>query len=675
MTSRGASHADAGAPSPEPPELRPGDPIATGDRLRKGGEIQAALDCYLEAARAVEVPPASLCVRLARSWADLGDPQQALRWAAAVVDAGDDLPAWHAAAALVRRYLPSESGARRTARVAVVGSYTLSQYAALLHLPARRAGLALDVYEGAFGQYRQELLDPTSALWAFDPNFIILAVHERDLALPDDSHTPLEDVEAELHRWTSLWRHVTSRSRARVVQHTFVVPADPPLGHLAARRRGSRHAMIQALNLRLGEAAGDDVLLVDCERVAGQYGKRRWADPRYWHHAKQAVALGAVPLLARHTAAVLAGDVGLARKCLVLDLDNTLWGGVIGEDGLAGIRLGGTAEGEAYVAFQESLLALARKGVLLAVCSKNNPADAREPFERHPEMRLRLDDLAAFVAGWETKVEGIRTVAKELDLGVDALVFVDDNPAERQIVRQLLPEVDVLPLPPDPAEYSRALSEYLLFETSAFTADDRRRVEQYRARAAARALATEATSLEEFYRSLGMRAEFTPFDEVGGPRIAQLVAKTNQFNLTTRRHSAAQLAAFARDPHCLCCAVRLRDRFTDHGLVAVLIGRVRGATMGIDTWLMSCRVIGRTLEVEMLEWLRGSARARGVTTIEGEYIPTARNGLVADLYERLGFDRIDETADGATRWRLDVRTEGARREAFIELVEPGEQRT
>lgn len=642
--------------------------VAEADRLRKAGDVAAATAIYLEAAQGVEIPSASLCVKLARCYNDLGNPQDALRWAAAVVDAGDDLPAWHAAAAIVERCGSAGPFTQRRARVAIIGSYTLTQYASLLRLPALRAGVALDVFEGGFGQYRQELLDPGSALWAFDPDFVLIAVHEPDLAFPDDSETPHEEVETELQRWTALWTHVASSSRARVVQHNFAVSPFPALGHLAARRTGSRYAMTQALNLRLGEAAGDRVLLVDCDRLASLYGKDRWFDARYWHHAKQAVALGALPLLARHTAAVLAGDLGLARKCLVLDLDGTLWGGVIGEDGLGGIRLGGSAEGEAYVAFQQQILALKAKGVVLAVCSKNNAAEAREPFERHPDMRIRLDDISAFVAGWHSKADGLRTVADTLNLGMEALVFVDDNPAERQLVRQLLPSVDVVPLPADPAEYSRALSEYLLFETSAVTAEDRQRPQQYRARAEASALASAAPSLEEFYRSLRMQAEMTPFRDVDGPRIAQLVAKTNQFNVTTRRHPAAQLAAFARDPNCLHLAVRLRDRFADHGLVGVLIAFVDGTSADIDTWLMSCRVIGRTVEAEMLEWLRNAAVARGVRTIRGTYIPTPRNGLVADLFERLGFERLTDSTEGHTRWSCDVRSPGLERESFVEVL-------
>jgi FkbH-like protein len=347
----------------------------------------------------------------------------------------------------------------------------------------------------------------------------------------------------------------------------------------------------------------------------------------------------------------------------VLDLDNTLWGGIVGEDGLGGIRLGAeTPEGEAFQAFQESILALQRRGIVLAVCSKNNDADAREVFERHPAMRIGLDDVAVFVADWRTKPEQLRSVAETLGIGLDALVFADDNPVEREAIRQLLPEVDVIPLPPDPADYVAALSDYLLFEPPSFTSDDARRTEQYRGRERATAAAASADSIEDFYRSLEQRCVVSPFTEADMPRIAQLVGKTNQFNLTTRRHSAAALEAFARDPSCVHLTFRLADRFADHGLVALAIGFARDGVLDVDTWLMSCRVIGRTLEATVLQELAHAATAHGCGAIEGTYLPSAKNDLVRDLYQRLGFERVDDA-----RWRYELGG-GAPENEFVEIV-------
>ena len=643
---------------------------ARGDELRKAGTLADAAAAYASAAECVEVPPASLCAKLARAHERLGDPTLACRWARAVVDAADDFSAWQAAAAVLLRARDGdrEPRTRRSARVTLTGSYTTTQLAPLLTLAAARLGLALDVRESAYGQYRQEILDPTSALHAHAPDVVVLAVHEGEVALPAHSDAPEAAVEEELSRWTSLWSAVARHARARVVQHTFAIPPETPMGHLGARLAGSRYAMTQALNLRLAAAAGDGVSVVDCERLAGTLGKARWFDARYWHLSKQAVALDAVPLLARHTAAVIAADLGLSRKCLVLDLDNTLWGGVVGEDGVEGLRLGGGVEGEAFVAFQDYVLALKRKGVVLAVVSKNDDADARAPFRRHPEMRLRLDDIAVFAASWEGKVGSIRAVAETLDLGLDALVFVDDNPVERAAVRRFLPEVDVIALPADPCGYVRALAEYTGFETSSFTGDDARRTAQYRARAQVAELQASAGSLEEFHRSLRMQASVTPFAEMDLPRIAQLVAKTNQFNLTGRRHGLAALRAFAADPRCVHLALRLRDRFDDHGLVSVLIAIAEGEALDIDTWLMSCRVIGRTVEAEMLAQASRRALELGCTRLRGTYVPTAKNAMVGDLYPRLGFAPAGER-DGTTFWTYDLTARGPVENGFIEVAD------
>lgn len=603
------------------------------------------------------VPTGGACAELARAYQRSGAPAQALRWAYAVCDVSERLVDWLAAASVVRACLPRTSGLPRQARVAVLGSYTTVQFTALLPLAAARAGVAVEVYESGYGQYRQEILDPASGLYAFDPDVVILATHAGVLDLPVAAADPEAEVERELSRWTSLWDTIGQRCGARVVQHTFAVPPEEPLGHLAARTSGSRSAMTHALNARLGAAAGPHVALVDCERLAAAVGKRTWFDARYWLRSKQAVSLACVPLLARHTAAVVASGLGRSRKCLVLDLDNTLWGGVLGEEGLGGIQLGHGAVGEAYTAFQEYVLALKNRGVLLAVASKNDPDEAREVFRRHPDMRLTLDDIAVFSAGWDDKATQLRRIAATLGIGLDSLVFVDDNPAEREAIRQLVPEVDVLPLPRDPAGYPRALADYPLFEPAALTAEDAARTELYRARARAAQLRQGSASLEAFLASLDMVASVVALDEPTLARTVALIGKTNQFNLTGRRRSGTEVAALKDDPGHVVLCVRLRDRFADHGLVGVLIGAVEAdgdgnRRMRIDTWLLSCRVIGRTLEHEMLRLLADAAAARGCRRLVGSYVPTARNALVADLYPRLGFEPDGDP--GARSWTLDV---------------------
>jgi FkbH-like protein len=650
------------------------DPIAMaasdtahGDELRRSGRIEQAIERYLAAAQAAETPTAGICLRLAQCYERLGNPGSAWRWAMATTDGGDDFPAWHAAAAILARCAAGAPRAARSSKLALLGSYTTTQFEPLLRLVARRCGIDLEIYSGAYGQYRQEILDPHSGLYRFDPDFVLLAVHEGDLALPELSASPAAEVEAELRRWTTLWDTVTSRSRARVVQFNFAQPSELPLGHLAARVPGSRYMMTHALNARLGEAARTAVLMVDCERLSSLFGKDRWFDPRYWHLSKHAVALEALPLLARHSAAVLAAATGLSRKCVVLDLDNTLWGGVIGEDGLDGIKLGHGVDGEAFVAFQKYLLRLKEKGVVLAVCSKNNEEEARLPFERHPEMRIKLDDLALFVANWKSKPDNIRTIARTLGLGLDALVLVDDNPAERAAVRQALPEVDVITLPADPTQYVRALSRYVLFETGAYTAEDGSRQEHYRQRQRAESLEAASASIEDFYRSLEMQAQVAPFNEVDLPRVIQLIAKTNQFNLTARRPGLAEVRDLMRDPGTVHFSLRLRDRFGDHGLVSLLIARLRGDDLDIDTWVMSCRVIGRTVETTMLEELCRRGPELGCRRLRGTYVRTEKNAPAADVFRRLGFELEREDA-GSSVWIYDFSTRGPIRNEFIQAA-------
>ncbi|MDY7110182.1 MAG: HAD-IIIC family phosphatase [Planctomycetota bacterium] len=646
-----------------------------GDQLCRDGRYAEAIEAYRKAAEGQEIPPADVCLKIARCHQHLGEHEHACRLLTRLVDAADTFTPWQAAAGLLEKIRAShEPPAKRRPRVALLGSYTTTQFAGMLRLAALRFGMAIDLYEAGFAQYRQEILDPGSGLYAFDPDFVILALHAGEAALPEYSRAPDDDVQAELERWRSLWRTLAKHGSARLIMHNFALPAESPMGHLAARLPGARLSMMHALNARLGEAAGGEVSIIDCERLSSLYGKRRWFDDRYWYLSRQAMTLDALPMLARHTAAVVAADLGLSRKCLVLDLDNTLWGGVIGEDGLSGIGLGAGPAGEAFVAFQHYVRLLKDRGVILAVCSKNNEADAREPFEKHPDMALSLEDIAMFVANWKPKSENIAHIASTLNIGLDALVFVDDNPAEREVIRQMLPEVEVITLPADPSGYVRAVDQSLLFEPASFTEEDAKKTEQYRARAEIARLEGESDSLEDFYASLQMKAVIAPFDALHLPRIVQLIGKTNQFNLTTRRHTLPQIQAFMNDADCVHLYLKLRDRFTDHGLVGLVIAKKDGEVLDIDTLLMSCRVIGRTAERAMMSELCKGARRLGCAAIRGTYVPSAKNAMVEGLFADLGFEpEGDAAADGERRWLYDLAGRGAIENRFIEVVSGDEE--
>lgn len=614
----------------------------------------------------VEVPDARTCLALAKAYQRIGDKAAATQWALAVTDAEGDLSAWLAAAGVLRKSAPPLP---RTARIAVLGSYTVDQFAALLPLAAARTGIAAEIYTCGYGQYRQEILDPTSGLYAFAPDVVILAVHAGEAGLPEFSASPQADIDTEVAAWSQLWSLIRARTGARIVQHTFVVPPEESFGHLAVKTPGVRSSMLREVNRMLAKEAGDVVALVDCDQLAGRVGKDVWFNARYWHLAKQAVSLACVPILTRHTAAVVAAQLGLSRKCLVLDLDNTLWGGVLGEDGLHGIKLGAGAVGEAFSAFQSYVLQLQRRGIVLAVCSKNNESDVLEVFREHPDMVLTLDDIALVMAGWDDKPAQLRRIAKSLDLGLDSLLFVDDNPAEREAVRQLVPEVDVLSLPADPAGYVAALANYPYFEPATITADDRARTEQYRARAGIAILQEESSSLESFWSSLQMSMGVERLDAANLTRAAQLVGKTNQFNLTIRRRSPDQLAAIAEDSRWVAWCFRLRDRFANHGLVGLLLAEQQSdEELFVDTWLMSCRVIGRSVEDEMMQLVLSEASRRGCRRVVGSYVKGPKNALVSGLYQRLGFSPLDSDGD-TSRWTHDV-AGGRVGRGFIEVLTP-----
>ena len=527
-------------------------------------------------------------------------------------------------------------------RLAVLGSSTTAQLPPLLTLHGLAAGLALEIYEAPFGSYRQQILDPNSALYAFKPQAALLFVNYRDA----EESSP----EDEAGRWAGLWKLLRERSGCAVLMNTFDAPAERPGGNLEASLPESRLARLRRLNVLLAERAqGGAALLVDCDHLSGVVGKERWHDARFWHHAQQAIAPSSLPRYAAEAAAVLMAAFGRARKCLVLDLDNTLWGGVVGDDGVAALEIGETPRGEAFAEFQRYLKALARRGVLLAVCSKNDAANAREPFEKRPEMILRLDDFSAFVANWEDKATGLRAIAKKLNLGLDALAFADDSAGERELVRRFCPEVAVVDLPEDPADYVRTLDALRLFETISVSAEDRGRAAHFAAEAARTALQEQATDLPSFLRGLEMRAEAGPFQEADVARLAQLINKTNQFNLTTRRTTEAEVFALTADAAAWTLSVRLADRLGDYGLISAVVARKRGDDFEIDTWLMSCRVLGRDVEKLVYNRLVEAARVAGAKTLVGRYLPTAKNGLVKDLFRELGF-----SSEGEGLWRLPI---------------------
>ncbi len=544
----------------------------------------------------------------------------------------------------------------RSCRLAMLGNATFDFVLPVLKTVAFAGRINLSTYSGAYNQHMQEALGSTSSLTAFQPEVVVLATDWRSLAFSE----VIPDAEAvlaqKLGEQIQMWNALSAQFHCHIIQHSFVVPEVSAYGALSGRLSNARANLIRRLNLLLFEHASkrSGVTILDLDEVASLIGKRKWDDARMWIAAKQYPAAEAIGLLAAHQVAALRGLYGLNAKCLVLDLDNTLWGGVIGEDGLSGIRLGGSPEGEAFVEFQQYIKALRDRGVILAVCSKNNEADARLPFEKHPEMVLKLEDVAVFIANWLPKSENIRTIAQKLNIGIDSLVFVDDSRAECEQVRRALPGAEVLDLPSDPALYIETLHRGLFFEIQTLTTEDVSRAESYRANQDRDMFQQSSATLHEFLSGLRMRVELRPIDEQNLPRISQLINKTNQFNLTTKRMTAEQVRAFAMTPGNYTQFMHLSDRFGDSGITGVLMASPDGDALKIDSWLLSCRVLGRQVEDAMLAASWNYARTHGYRVLIGQYVPTAKNQQVSDLYDRMGFALTGKTKDGTLTYRAEL---------------------
>ncbi len=565
--------------------------------------------------------------------------------------------------ATLRRLLPEPPRglATKKIRLAVLGSATLTHLLPAIRVAGLRRGLWIDTYEGDFGQYAQELADPTSALHRFSPNAVLLALdaHHVTAGITAGMDAPaakaaLDDIQARI---AAAWATARAAFACPIIHQTVLPLHAPLLGGNEHRLAGSPAWCVARLNAALrpmADEAGVDLLALDMR--AGVDGLAHWHDAALWHRSKQEILPNAAPLYGDLVGRLLAAQQGRAFKCLVLDLDNTLWGGVIGDDGMDGIVLGqGSPLGEAYAAFQAYARELGRRGVILAVCSKNDEANALEPFDRHPEMVLRRADIACFVANWSDKAHNLRAIAETLNIGLDALVFVDDNPFERDLVRRELPMVAVPEVDDDPAGYPRAIADAGYFEGLAVTEEDRERGAQYQGNVARDALRASATDLDAYLAGLEMRLVWRRFDRVGLPRIVQLINKSNQFNLTTRRYSEPEILAVMDDPAAFGLQLRLIDRFGDNGVIGIVIGRLHADGMvHIDTWLMSCRVLGRQVEPTTLNLVAQEARRLGAKALLGEYVPSRKNGMVREHYPRLGFRSAGETPGGGSVWRCDL---------------------
>ena len=545
-------------------------------------------------------------------------------------------------------------------RLGVVSNATVDFIVPSLVATAMRHGIALECVTAEYDQVLQNALSPHSTINRAQPDAVLVAIDYRALPLRC-ALGGIKEVENTVRQALGYIETVRAglkaHSKTVCILQTIAPPAERLFGSFDRILPGTLRNIIDRVNFGIAESVcGTEDLVLDVAGLAETVGLANWHSPAEWNLAKLPFSNSYLPLYAEHVARLLSAWRGRSRRVLILDLDNTVWGGVIGDDGLEGIQCAqGDPTGEAFLTTQRLALELRERGIVLTVSSKNNDEVARLPFRKHPEMLLKEEHIAVFQANWNDKATNIRAIAHELSLGLDSMVFLDDNPVERNLVRQLLPEVAVPELPGDPALYARTLAAAGYFESIVFSDEDVKRARYYQDNARRVGLQKDAGDIDAYLASLQMEITFQPFDEAGRARIAQLINKSNQYNLTTKRYTEAEVASAERDPTCFTLQIRLSDIFGDNGMISVVICRPRAlAEWQIDTWLMSCRVLGRRVEQMVLREVVDHAKRRGIRWLIGTYRPTDRNKLVEDHYAKLGFSHIGQDADGTTTWSLDA---------------------
>ena len=556
----------------------------------------------------------------------------------------------------LRRLLKSDRATLPCVRVALLGDSATQLLATALRGMGVLRGLDIDLFEADYNQVERQLLDPQSEWHTFDAEYTIIFQSSHKLAL---RHAQLggeqERLADERLAFLAAQASRLHGSGKRLIVCNYPELDDGVFGSYANHVEASFTWQVRKLNLGLMELSRQEPCLLVCDLCALQakLGRDRMFAPNVYTSTEMVLSVDALPYVASRLTDILCAVRGAFKKCLILDLDNTLWGGVIGDDGLEGIQLGhGLGIGKAFTEFQLWVKKLKQRGIIICVASKNDEATAKEPFLKHPDMVLRMDDIAVFQANWETKVDNIRTIQQVLNIGFDSMVFLDDNPFERAMVRENIEGITVPELPEDPAEYLEYLYGLNLFETASYSATDADRTRQYQVEAERVHLSKSFANEDEFLQQLEMTSEVNGFTRFNIPRVAQLTQRSNQFNLRTVRYTEDDIAALSADPEVVDLSFTLKDRFGDNGLVVVVIMRpLDKESLFVDSWMMSCRVLKRGMEDFTLSRMVDAARKRGYRRIVGEYLPTAKNAMVAQHYPSLGFTPLDSDN---RRWALDV---------------------
>ncbi len=518
-------------------------------------------------------------------------------------------------------------------------------------------GISLDLYEGEYSQVERQLMDPTSELYEFDADIIVIfqSTHklgEHHSSLPVESQTLLADE--RLSFVTTLCEN-PSFANKKLIYFNYPEIEDTVFGSYANKVESSFSYQVRKLNYELMNLSMQypNLFICDIAGLQNLFGRQFMFAPNVYMTTEMVLSVNALPYVASRVVDIIAAIKGQFKKCLILDLDNTVWGGVIGDDGLEGIELGhGLGIGKAFTEFQMWIKKLKQRGIIICVASKNNEDTAKEPFEKHPDMILKLDDIAVFQANWETKVDNIRTIQGILNIGFDSMVFLDDNPFERNMVRENIPGITVPELPEDPAMYLEYLYSLNLFETASYSNADKDRTKQYQVEAKRVSLSKTFTNEADFLKSLNMISTVSGFTKFNTPRVAQLSQRSNQFNLRTVRYTEADIEDMAKNPDVIDLSFTLEDKFGDNGLIAVVImKKLDEETLFVDTWFMSCRVLKRGMENFTLNTMVEFARSKGYKRIIGEYIPTPKNKMVEMHYPNLGFTKIESSTN---RYVLDL---------------------
>lgn len=553
----------------------------------------------------------------------------------------------------LKKNLKKDFSSLKKIRVALVGDSSTQFLSQCLRGYAYEEGFDFEIYEADFDQVEGQILDTSSSLYEFKPEFVIIFQSTQKLIkkfYKVDKSNATTFSEEHIKTVENFYFTLTNNLKTKVIYFNFSEINDNVFGNFSTKVEQSFTYQLRKINFELMNLSirNKNFFTMDYCAISSMFGKQKSFDSKIYYITDMVLSLDVLPWVAKNITDIISAISGKFKKCLILDLDNTMWGGIIGDDGIENIQIGDLGIGKAFTELQLWIKQLKERGIILAVCSKNNESTAKEPFEKHPDMVLSLNDIAVFVANWDNKADNIRYIQSVLNIGFDSMVFLDDNPFERNMVRTHVPDVLVPELPEDPSLYLEHLLELNLFETASFSEEDGNRTKQYQEEAGRVVAQKSFTNEDDFLADLNMISEVKGFNKFNVPRVAQLSQRSNQFNLRTVRYTEDDIEKLSSSKEHASLSFTLKDKFGDNGLISVIILLKQKDTMFIDTWLMSCRVLKRGMENFTLNTIIKIARENGFSTICGEYIPTSKNAMVQDHYARLGF------VEKNNKWYLNV---------------------